>query len=105
MKEVLIRDIMGGNSCKGQILSDGTVLYPKTDSVNHPSHYTSLPSRCKCGQPIECIDVTRYMNFNLGNAIKYAWRCDLKGKPIEDLKKAIFYLEDEIKRREEDGKS
>lgn len=62
------------------------------DSVNHPQHYTSHPSG------IECIEVTRHMNFNRGNAIKYIWRCGDKGKPIEDLRKAIWYLNDEIGR-------
>lgn len=38
------------------------------------------------------------MNFNLGNAVKYIWRSDLKGKTIEDLKKARFYIDREIKR-------
>jgi hypothetical protein len=38
------------------------------------------------------------MTFNLGNAIKYLWRKDDKGKPIEDMKKAIWYIRDEIKR-------
>ena len=37
----------------------------KNDQVNHPKHYTSDPSG------IECIDVTRHRNFNIGNAIKY----------------------------------
>jgi hypothetical protein len=60
------------------------------DNVNNPSHYTSHPSG------IECIDVTRHMSFNLGNATKYIWRCDLKKDAIEDLRKAIFYLNDEI---------
>jgi hypothetical protein len=36
----------------------------------------------------------------LGNAVKYIWRADLKGNPIEDLKKAVWYLEREISRRE-----
>jgi hypothetical protein len=42
------------------------------------------------------------MNFNLGNVIKYLWRAGLKeeGTTIEDLKKAAWYLNDEIKRRE-----
>jgi hypothetical protein len=66
------------------------------DPVNHPAHYTSHPSG------IECIDVVRHMNFNLGNVIKYLWRAGLKeeGTTIEDLKKAAWYLNDEIKRRE-----
>ena len=46
----------------------------KNDVVNHPKHYTSHPSK------IECIQVTRHMGFNLGNAMKYIWRADLKRK-------------------------
>ena len=63
------------------------------DPVNHPPHYTQHPSG------IECIQITRHMNSNCGNAMKYIWRADLKGKAIEDLEKAIFYLNDEINRR------
>lgn len=64
------------------------------DMVNHPTHYTSDPSG------IECIQITRHRNFNIGNAIKYLWRAGLKNedKDIEDLKKAVFYINDEIKR-------
>lgn len=72
----------------------------KNDQVNHPKHYTSDPSG------IECIDITRHRNFNIGNAIKYLWRAGLKedkdrklvDKQIEDLNKAIWYLVDEIHR-------
>lgn len=64
------------------------------DPVNHPQHYTSHPSG------VECIQITRHMGFNLGNALKYIWRADLKGAAVEDLKKAVFYLNDEIKLRE-----
>jgi len=64
------------------------------DEVNRPKHYNAHPSG------IECIEITRHMGFNLGNAIKYIWRADLKGKALEDLKKARWYIEDEIKRRE-----
>ena len=66
------------------------------DMVNHPKHYTSDPSG------VECIDITRHRNFNIGNAIKYLWRAGLKDekKTIEDLKKAIFYISDEINRLE-----
>ena len=66
----------------------------ENDTVNHPAHYTSHPSG------IECIQITRWMNFNLGNAIKYIWRAGNKGNALEDLKKARWYLDDEIKRRE-----
>ena len=64
------------------------------DPVNNPSHYTAHPSG------VECLQITRHMNFNLGNALKYIWRAGLKGDAVEDLKKAVFYLQDEIKRIE-----
>jgi hypothetical protein len=64
------------------------------DVVNNPAHYTEHPSG------IECIQVTEHMGFNLGNAIKYIWRCDLKKDAIEDLKKAKWYIEREINKRE-----
>lgn len=64
------------------------------DPVSHPSHYTSHPSG------IEAIEITRHHNFAIGNAIKYLWRTGLKdGQPaIQDLEKAIWYIQDEIKR-------
>jgi hypothetical protein len=71
---------------------------PKNDQVNHPKHYTSHPSG------VECIEITRHMGYNLGNAVKYIWRCDLKRDAIEDLRKAIWYLQDELAVREERSK-
>ncbi len=66
------------------------------DPVNHPKHYTSDPSG------VECIQITRHRNFNIGNAIKYLWRAGLKeDAKVQDLRKAIWYIEDEIKRLEE----
>lgn len=65
-----------------------------SDPVNHPPHYTQHPSG------VECIQVTEHMSFNLGNAVKYIWRCDLKLDAIEDLKKAQFYINREIQKRE-----
>lgn len=72
-----------------------------TDNVNHPPHYNNSPAHCTCGRRIECIDITRHYPFNVGNAIKYLWRADLKGAPIEDLRKAIWYINDEISKREQ----
>lgn len=63
------------------------------DPVNHPAHYTSHPSG------IECIEVTQHMGFNIGNAVKYLWRADLKNDAIEDLKKAKWYIEQELRKR------
>lgn len=71
----------------------------KKDNVNHPKHYTSHPSG------VECITITRHYCSSIGNAIKYLWRAGLKKelglsdklKEIEDLSKAIWYINDRIK--------
>jgi hypothetical protein len=63
------------------------------DTVNRPKHYTNHPSG------IECIQITEHMGFNLGNALKYIWRCDLKQDAVEDLKKAVWYINREIEKR------
>ena len=70
------------------------IIRNEIDMVNHPPHYTTHPSG------IEAIEVTRHMNFNLGNATKYIWRAGLKADRVEDLKKARFYINDEINRLE-----
>lgn len=67
---------------------------PLNDPVEHPQHYTSHPSG------IEVIELTRHMNFNLGNVVKYVLRADHTETPILSLRKAAWYLKDEIDRRE-----
>ncbi len=64
--------------------------------VNHPPHYTSHPSG------IETIQITEHMGFCLGNAIKYILRSELKGKKVEDLEKAVWYINREIARVQND---
>jgi hypothetical protein len=69
------------------------------DAVHHPSHYTS--------GGIECIDALRasmseneFQGYLKGNIIKYLWRYEHKGKPLEDIQKAAWYLarlENEVK--------
>ena len=74
------------------------------DAVNHPYHYTSHPSG------VECIQITRHYCFTIGNAIKYLWRAGLKQdvgtppkeKEIQDLEKAIWYINDRIKQLKND---
>jgi hypothetical protein len=70
------------------------VALPNTEQVDHPTHYNSDPSG------VECIDIVRHRNFNIGNAIKYLWRNGLKdgNSSEQDLKKAIWYIQDEIER-------
>lgn len=74
--------------------------YKEDERVNHPDHYTWLKE--KCG--IEVIDITRHFNFCRGNALKYLLRAGHKDeasisavdKEIEDLRKAMWYIKDEI---------
>jgi len=63
-----------------------------SDDIN-PNHYKSHPSG------IECIQITEHMVFNLGNAVKYIWRCSLKKDAIKDLEKAKWYIQREIDMR------
>lgn len=70
---------------------------PAADAIN-PSHYRSHPSG------VECITITEGMSFCLGNAVKYIWRADLKHEsPLDDLRKAQWYVEREIARLERQG--
>ena len=72
----------------------------KADSVNHPAHYTWLKDLCG----IEVIDITRHMDFNLGQVLKYILRLGHKEdnnftyyeKILSDLHKAEYYLKKEI---------
>lgn len=61
------------------------------DNINNPVHYTD--------GGIETIDFieAKKLNYHLGNAVKYISRAGKKCNKIEDLKKAIWYIEREIK--------
>ena len=83
-----------------EIAKNGTATKEeKEEMVNHPNHYAWLKELCG----IEPIDICRHLDFNCGSAIKYLLR---KGKKemnisereqrVQDLSKAIFYLQDEI---------
>ena len=83
-----------------EIAKNGTAITEeKEEMVNHPNHYAWLKELCG----IEPIDICRHLDFNCGSAIKYILR---KGKKemnlsereqrVQDLSKAILYLQDEI---------
>lgn len=83
---------------KSQIVENEEFFTPtfectEPDMVNSPPHYSWLKE--KCG--LEVIDITRHLDFDLGNAIKYILRAGRKKDAVEDLKKAIWYLNDKIK--------
>ena len=79
------------------------------DKVSHPSHYTWLKELCG----IEVIDVARHLDFDTGNALKYLLRAGKKSeegytdkeKEIQDLEKAVWYINDKIKMLREDGRA
>ena len=82
--------------CKALEISRGDILLNEKDKkemVNHPSHYN---------QGIETIEYIESwsMNFNTGNVIKYVTRAGYKNNQLEDLKKAMWYLQREIGRIE-----
>lgn len=95
----------------GDITKETYDRIKEDENVSHPSHYTWLKD--KCG--IEVIDITRHLGFDLGNAVKYILRAgrkpiinenlsdDFNKAAIQDLKKAIWYLNDEINRIEKWG--
>lgn len=65
------------------------------EAVNHPAHYNQVPG-------IECKDVIGWFPGHIAAAMKYLWRCGHKPTvtDIEDLRKAIKFLEFEIERRQ-----
>ena len=102
-KVVTISDITSETKGEYHIEEDGRAYFwtaemfepiAENDPVNHPSHYTD--------GKIEVCDfiMDKNLNFCLGNAIKYISRCQIKyggTKRIEDLKKAKWYIERQIK--------
>ena len=81
-----INDIFGGEFML-------TFEIEEKEMVDHPSHYN---------QGIETIEYIESwsMNFNTGNVIKYVTRAGYKDNQLEDLKKAMWYLQREIDRIE-----
>lgn len=61
----------------------------QNDPIN-PSHYTSHPSS------IECIEISKHLSGCLAQAFQYVWRCGQKDDPIQELKKAIWFIDAEL---------
>ena len=73
------------------------------NNVNHPRHYNN--------NSLETIEVIKgslskeeYSGFLKGNILKYVSRADFKGKPVEDFKKAKWYLDELIESKTKGGK-
>lgn len=67
-----------------------------TDNVNHPAHYLANAIT------LEPIELTARLNSCLGQACQYVCRAGLKGDEVEDLQKAVFYLNKQIEINEDD---
>ena len=97
----------------GDITKETYDKIKEDENVSHPSHYTWLKDKCN----IEVIDITRHLDFDLGNAVKYILRAgkkpiidkelsdDFNRAAIQDLKKALFYINDKIDMLENEYKS
>jgi hypothetical protein len=72
-----------------------------SEAVNHPKHYGGKDN------PLEVINIINHykLNFELGNLIKYVLRADNKGNRKQDLQKALWYLEYEINKDENDARN
>lgn len=68
---------------------------PKKEMVDHPRHYGGKDNPYEAIKVIEAWD----LGFCLGNTIKYISRAGKKGSTIQDLEKAVWYLQREIKNR------
>jgi len=64
--------------------------HQEPERVNHPQHYNNSASG------VECIEVVRWMTFDVGNAVKYLWRLGHKDDSVIELRKAEWYLKDQL---------
>ena len=78
----------------------GATHPPAKDPVNSPDHYTRAREALKGSEVIDIIEAFG-LGFRLGNTVKYILRAGHKGDRLEDLKKARWYLEREIKKSED----
>jgi len=75
----------------------------QTDMVNQPPHYADNHLGIECIRAIEAsMSPEEFKGMCKGNTIKYLWRYTYKGKPVEDLKKARYYLDALIERVEKE---
>ena len=97
---ILLKDIMQYGEILPIAKKECERIKKESEQVNHPSHYAWLKDLCG----VEPLNICRHLDFNVGNSLKYLLRKDkVDGnktkteKRVEDLRKAIFYIEDEIK--------
>ena len=71
---------------KRDVNSTMNTLINTIDAIHHPKHYTSDD----CG--VEAIEITSLLPACISNAVKYVWRCGKKDEDLQELKKALWYI-------------
>ncbi|MEG0407374.1 MAG: DUF3310 domain-containing protein [Bacilli bacterium] len=74
------------NTIDGTVINTTDAVHSVADSVHHPKHYTSDD----CG--VEAIEITSLLPACISNAVKYVWRCGKKDEDLQELKKALWYI-------------
>jgi predicted 2-oxoglutarate/Fe(II)-dependent dioxygenase YbiX len=90
-------DLFDSDGARDEEFSDnltGLEGIARREAVNHPSHYNAGKI-----EVIDAIDDWK-LDFNAGNVVKYVARHQHKANPLEDLKKARWYLDRLIERTE-----
>ena len=80
---------------QGRVDVDEALARPRQDDPVNPKHYTRFP--------VEPIEILECLPYNRASAAKYIIRCEAKGDnkdAITDLKKAIWFIQRELKRLE-----
>ena len=75
---------------------DFSACWGNDDAVNSPSHYKTGSIEC-IDALNECMNFEQFRGYLRGNCLKYLWRYEYKGKPLEDLQKSQWYLNKLIK--------
>lgn len=85
----ILKNLIATRMTEAKMEQTQTQIHPQTeDVVNHPKHYEAESITIT----VQPLDLCEQCSFTLGNALKYIFRYEHKGKPLEDLKKAQFYL-------------
>lgn len=71
---------------KRDVINTIDFVHIESDTIHHPKHYTSDD----CG--VEAIEITSLLPACISNAVKYVWRCGKKDEDLQELKKALWYI-------------
>jgi hypothetical protein len=81
-----------------KVNTEKIIMSEQKEMVNHPSHYGGEDNPYEAIKVIDAWDLDK--DFYLGNAVKYLSRAGKKDNVVQDLKKAIWYIEKKINKLE-----